>query len=135
VVVGVEEVCQGRCPLVVRAVGPQAGPLVQEGAVEAFDLAACTTFAHGFLEAAYAPATRDVTLAVTVTDTCRRQGTEVVQVYAALPSAAAAEPRRLFGLAGCPHLVMDVHHAVDGDHPGPSARRRIARSAGSCRLR
>ncbi|MFB9635901.1 glycoside hydrolase family 3 protein [Streptomyces spiralis] len=57
----------------------------------------CTTFAHGSLEAAYDPATRNVTLAVTVTNTGRRQGTEVVQVYAALPSAAAAEPRRLVG--------------------------------------
>ncbi|MER6924019.1 glycoside hydrolase family 3 C-terminal domain-containing protein, partial [Streptomyces spiralis] len=40
----------------------------------------CTTFAHGSLEAAYDPATRNVTLAVTVTNTGRRQGTEVVQV-------------------------------------------------------
>jgi beta-glucosidase len=54
-----------------------------------------TTFAHGSLEAAYDPATKNVTLAVTVTNTGRRQGTEVVQVYATLPSAAAAEPRRL----------------------------------------
>lgn len=33
-----EEVCQGRCPLGVRGVGPQVGPFVEQGAVEAFDL-------------------------------------------------------------------------------------------------
>lgn len=54
-----------------------------------------TTFAHGSLEAAYDPATKKVTLAVTVTNTGRRQGTETLQVYATLPGAAAAEPRRL----------------------------------------
>ncbi|MFI8193624.1 glycoside hydrolase family 3 protein [Streptomyces sp. NPDC085946] len=54
-----------------------------------------TTFAHGSLAAAYDPAGKTVTLSVTVTNTGRRQGTEVVQVYAALPGAAAAEPRRL----------------------------------------
>jgi beta-glucosidase len=54
-----------------------------------------TTFAHGSLEAAYDPATKKVTLAVTVTNTGRREGSEVVQVYATLPGAAAAEPRRL----------------------------------------
>ncbi|MFD3733054.1 glycoside hydrolase family 3 protein [Streptomyces sp. NPDC058632] len=54
-----------------------------------------TTFTHGSLEAAYDPAAGNVTLAVTVTNTGRRRGTEVVQVYATLPSAAAAEPRRL----------------------------------------
>ncbi|MFE0449712.1 glycoside hydrolase family 3 protein [Streptomyces sp. NPDC058914] len=54
-----------------------------------------TAFAHGSLEATYDPTARNVTLAVTVTNTGRRQGTDVVQVYATLPSAAAAEPRRL----------------------------------------
>ncbi|MFI6037364.1 glycoside hydrolase family 3 protein [Streptomyces sp. NPDC051315] len=54
-----------------------------------------TSFSHGSLEAAYDAATRNVTLSVTVTNTGRRRGTEVVQVYAALPGAAAAEPRRL----------------------------------------
>ncbi|MGW2169626.1 glycoside hydrolase family 3 C-terminal domain-containing protein [Streptomyces sp. NPDC005047] len=54
-----------------------------------------TTFAHGSLEAAYEPAAEQVTVSVTVTNTGRRQGTDVVQVYAALPAAAAAEPRRL----------------------------------------
>ncbi|MFP8883838.1 beta-glucosidase family protein [Streptomyces mangrovi] len=54
-----------------------------------------TTFAHGSLEAAYDPATENVTLAVTVTNTGRRKGTEVVQVYATLPGTAEAEPRRL----------------------------------------
>jgi hypothetical protein len=39
VVVGVEEVCQGFGPLGVRRVGPEVGPLVEERAVEAFDLA------------------------------------------------------------------------------------------------
>ncbi|MFD1925135.1 fibronectin type III-like domain-contianing protein [Streptomyces beijiangensis] len=32
---------------------------------------------------------------MTVTNTGRREGTEVVQVYATLPASAAAEPRRL----------------------------------------
>lgn len=56
-----------------------------------------TTFAHGSLEAAYDPTARTATLNVTVTNTGRRTGTDVVQVYATLPSAAAAEPRRLVG--------------------------------------
>ncbi|EGX58073.1 beta-glucosidase [Streptomyces zinciresistens K42] len=74
-----------------------------------------TTFAHGSLEAAYDPAARQVTVAVTVTNTGRRQGTEVVQVYATLPAAAAAEPRRLvaFGkvtlpAAGSRRLTLTV---------------------------
>ena len=39
VVVGVEEVCQGCCALVVRGVGPLVGPLLGQGAVETFDFA------------------------------------------------------------------------------------------------
>ncbi|MFD3870330.1 glycoside hydrolase family 3 protein [Streptomyces sp. NPDC058623] len=54
-----------------------------------------TTFTHGSLEAAFDPARRSVTFAVTVTNTGSRRGTEVVQIYATLPSAASAEPRRL----------------------------------------
>ncbi|MER6119713.1 glycoside hydrolase family 3 C-terminal domain-containing protein [Streptomyces sp. NPDC001743] len=54
-----------------------------------------TSFAHGSLEAAYDPATRNVTLSVNVTNTGRRKGTDVVQIYATLPGAAEAEPRRL----------------------------------------
>lgn len=54
-----------------------------------------TTFAHGSLEAAYDRTARLITLSVTVTNTGRRQGTDVVQVYATLPAAAGAEPRRL----------------------------------------
>lgn len=54
-----------------------------------------TTFAHGSLEASYDPTAENVTLTVTVTNTGRRRGTDVVQVYATLPTAAAAEPRRL----------------------------------------
>ncbi|MGW5639959.1 glycoside hydrolase family 3 C-terminal domain-containing protein, partial [Streptomyces sp. NPDC003832] len=54
-----------------------------------------TTFAHGSLEATYDAAARQVDVAVTVTNTGRRQGTEVLQVYATLPASAAAEPRRL----------------------------------------
>ncbi|MFJ6436166.1 beta-glucosidase H [Streptomyces sp. NPDC091416] len=54
-----------------------------------------TDFAHGSVEAAYDRAAGEVTLAVTVTNTGRRPGTDVVQVYATLPGAAAAEPRRL----------------------------------------
>ncbi|MGV9455341.1 glycoside hydrolase family 3 protein [Streptomyces sp. NPDC003635] len=54
-----------------------------------------TTFAHGSVEAAYDPTAQRITLGVTVTNTGRRQGTDVVQVYATLPAAAQAEPRRL----------------------------------------
>lgn len=36
-----------------------------------------------------------MTFAVTVTNTGSRHGTEVVQIYATLPSAASAEPRHL----------------------------------------
>ncbi|WP_411108918.1 glycoside hydrolase family 3 protein [Streptomyces sp. c-19] len=54
-----------------------------------------TTFAHGSLEAAYNATARTVTLSVTVTNSGNRQGTDVVQVYATLPGAASAEPRRL----------------------------------------
>ncbi|MFF5898692.1 glycoside hydrolase family 3 C-terminal domain-containing protein [Streptomyces argenteolus] len=54
-----------------------------------------TSFAHGSLEAAYDPATRNVTLSVGVTNTGRRKGTEVLQIYVTPPGAAAAEPRRL----------------------------------------
>ncbi|MEV2248348.1 glycoside hydrolase family 3 C-terminal domain-containing protein [Streptomyces sp. NPDC049970] len=54
-----------------------------------------TSFAHGSLEAAYDPVSRNVTLSVNVVNTGRRKGTEVVQVYVTLPGAAAAEPRRL----------------------------------------
>ncbi|MFI1722230.1 glycoside hydrolase family 3 protein [Streptomyces sp. NPDC020489] len=53
------------------------------------------TFAHGSLEATYRKSAKTVTLSVTVTNTGTRKGTEVVQVYAALPGAAAAEPHRL----------------------------------------
>ncbi|MCL7424760.1 glycoside hydrolase family 3 C-terminal domain-containing protein [Streptomyces sp. YS415] len=53
------------------------------------------SFAHGSLQAAYDSGTRSVTVEVTVTNTGSRRGTEVVQIYAALPGAAAAEPRRL----------------------------------------
>ncbi|MFD6532133.1 glycoside hydrolase family 3 protein [Streptomyces sp. NPDC060184] len=54
-----------------------------------------TSFAHGSLEVAYDRANRTVTLSVTVTNTGPRKGTEVAQIYATLPGAAAAEPRRL----------------------------------------
>ncbi|MFE0678352.1 beta-glucosidase [Streptomyces sp. NPDC058867] len=54
-----------------------------------------TTFAHGSLEATYDAAAQQVNLAVTVTNTGQRQGTDVLQVYATLPASAAAEPRRL----------------------------------------
>ncbi len=54
-----------------------------------------TTFAHGSLEAAYDAAAKTATLSVTVTNSGTRQGTDVVQVYATLPAAANAEPRRL----------------------------------------
>ncbi|MFG2322502.1 glycoside hydrolase family 3 protein [Streptomyces sp. NPDC048568] len=54
-----------------------------------------TTFAHGSLEATYDKAAQQVIVGVTVTNTGRREGTEVLQVYAALPASAEAEPRRL----------------------------------------
>ncbi|MEV6308264.1 glycoside hydrolase family 3 C-terminal domain-containing protein [Streptomyces sp. NPDC051840] len=54
-----------------------------------------TTFTHGSPEVTYDKAAKQVTVAVTVTNTGRRQGTEVVQVYATLPAGADAEPRRL----------------------------------------
>ncbi|WP_327673462.1 MULTISPECIES: glycoside hydrolase family 3 C-terminal domain-containing protein [unclassified Streptomyces] len=54
-----------------------------------------TTFTHGSLEAAYDAAAKKVTVSVTVTNTGTRAGTDVVQLYATLPDAASAEPRRL----------------------------------------
>ncbi|MFG2432065.1 glycoside hydrolase family 3 protein [Streptomyces sp. NPDC048590] len=54
-----------------------------------------TTFTHGSPEVTYDKAAKKVTVAVTITNTGRRQGTEVVQVYATLPAGADAEPRRL----------------------------------------
>ncbi|MET9677840.1 glycoside hydrolase family 3 C-terminal domain-containing protein [Streptomyces sp. NPDC006482] len=54
-----------------------------------------TTFAHGSLEAAYDAVAKTATLSVTVTNSGSRQGTDAVQVYATLPAAANAEPRRL----------------------------------------
>ncbi|CAM5659629.1 beta-glucosidase OS=Streptomyces alboniger OX=132473 GN=CP975_31675 PE=3 SV=1 [Streptomyces alboniger] len=57
-----------------------------------------TAFAHGSLEATYDAAAKQITVEVTVTNTGRRSGTEVLQVYATLPASAAAErapPRRL----------------------------------------
>ena len=39
VVVGVQKICRGFGPFLVGGVGPQVGPLVEQGAVEAFDLA------------------------------------------------------------------------------------------------
>ncbi|MFE9045182.1 glycoside hydrolase family 3 protein [Streptomyces sp. NPDC007818] len=54
-----------------------------------------TTFAHGSLEAAYDATAQAVALSVTVTNSGSRQGTDVVQIYATLPAAAAAEKRRL----------------------------------------
>lgn len=54
-----------------------------------------TTFAHGSPEASYDKTTQRVTVTVTVTNSGTRTGTDVVQIYATLPSVAAAEPRRL----------------------------------------
>ncbi|MFJ6250520.1 MULTISPECIES: glycoside hydrolase family 3 protein [unclassified Streptomyces] len=54
-----------------------------------------TSFAHGSSEAAYNATTKTVALSVTVTNSGNRQGTDVVQIYATLPAAATAEPRRL----------------------------------------
>lgn len=58
-----------------------------------------TSFAHGAIEASFNSKTRQVNLGVTVTNTGGRKGSEVVQIYATLPAAAAAEPRRLVAFA------------------------------------
>ncbi|MBM7054323.1 beta-glucosidase [Streptomyces durocortorensis] len=54
-----------------------------------------TTFALGGLEVSYSASTQQVTASVAVTNSGGRQGTEVVQLYAALPAAAGSDPRRL----------------------------------------
>lgn len=56
-----------------------------------------TTFSLGSLETSYSAGSRTLTAAVTLTNSGTREGTEVVQLYAALPSGAQAEPRRLIG--------------------------------------
>ncbi|MCF4135951.1 glycoside hydrolase family 3 C-terminal domain-containing protein [Streptomyces sp. Tue 6430] len=83
-----------------------------------------TTFAHGSLEAAWDRTAEQVTLSVTVTNTGRRRGTDVVQVYATLPAAAEAEPRRLVafqkvtlpprGPSGSPSPSRAGPHRVEG---------------------
>ncbi|MFD3333208.1 glycoside hydrolase family 3 protein [Streptomyces sp. NPDC058700] len=77
-----------------------------------------TTFAHGSLEAAYNATAKTVTLSVTVTNSGNRQGTDVVQIYATLPAAAAAEPRRLVAfrkLALAPGANQRVTFTVPAD--------------------
>lgn len=54
-----------------------------------------TSFAYGSLAVARGDHETSTTVSVTLTNTGSRKGTEVVQVYAALPEAAEAEPRRL----------------------------------------
>ncbi|MFI0240452.1 beta-glucosidase [Streptomyces sp. NPDC016845] len=61
-----------------------------------------TTFAHGSLEAAWDKAARKATVALTVTNTGTRTGTDVVQLYATLPGSAGAEPRRLVAFRKVP---------------------------------
>ncbi|MFD4031189.1 glycoside hydrolase family 3 protein [Streptomyces sp. NPDC058637] len=56
-----------------------------------------TTFGLGSLETSYDTGSRTLTAAVTLTNAGTREGTEVVQLYAALPPGAQAEPRRLIG--------------------------------------
>ncbi|WP_327339539.1 glycoside hydrolase family 3 C-terminal domain-containing protein [Streptomyces sp. NBC_01324] len=56
-----------------------------------------TTFNLGSLETSYSTGSETLTAAVTVTNSGTREGAEVVQLYAALPSGAQAEPRRLIG--------------------------------------
>lgn len=56
-----------------------------------------TTFALGALEVSYDTTARELTASVTVTNTGSRRGAEVVQLYAGLPTAAGADPRRLIG--------------------------------------
>jgi beta-glucosidase len=49
------------------------------------------------LEASYSTATKTLTATLNLTNSGSRKGTEVVQLYAALPAGAQAEPRRLIG--------------------------------------
>ncbi|GAA2923227.1 glycoside hydrolase family 3 protein [Streptomyces enissocaesilis] len=56
-----------------------------------------TTFNLGSLEVSYDARSRTLTAAVTLTNSGNREGTDVVQLYAALPGSAQAEPRRLIG--------------------------------------
>ncbi len=56
-----------------------------------------TSFALGDLSTSYDSVTRTLTVAVSVTNSGSRTGRHVVQLYAALPAAANAEPRRLVG--------------------------------------
>ncbi|WP_246212526.1 beta-glucosidase [Streptomyces abyssomicinicus] len=77
-----------------------------------------TTFAHGSLEAAYDAVARTATLSVTVTNSGKREGTDVVQVYATLPAAASAEPRRLVAfrkLTLAPGASRRITFAVPAD--------------------
>ncbi|WP_181320764.1 fibronectin type III-like domain-contianing protein [Saccharothrix carnea] len=61
-----------------------------------------TTFALGDLTASYGGGT--LTVGVTLTNTGTRAGWQTVQLYAALPSSAGAEVRRLVGFRKV-HLV------------------------------
>lgn len=54
-----------------------------------------TTFALGGMTATWNTAAKALTVTVTVTNSGGRAGSEVVQIYAGLPAAADAEPRRL----------------------------------------
>ncbi|WP_424921833.1 beta-glucosidase family protein [Streptomyces sp. wa1] len=56
-----------------------------------------TTFNIGSLETSFNADSKTLTATVTVTNSGSREGTEVVQLYAALPAGAQAEPRRLVG--------------------------------------
>lgn len=56
-----------------------------------------STFVLGALEVSYDARTKELTASVTVTNSGGRHGVEVVQLYAGLPSAAGADPRRLIG--------------------------------------
>ncbi|WP_405009963.1 beta-glucosidase H [Kitasatospora sp. NBC_01539] len=56
-----------------------------------------TSFALGDLTTAYDSTARTLTVSVTATNSGSRTGWHVVQLYAALPAAADAEPRRLVG--------------------------------------
>ena len=60
----------------------------------------------------YRPSTQDVTLSVTVTNTGRVAGAEVVQLYATYPPSAGEPPLVLRGFEKTPVLAPGSHHTA-----------------------